>query len=98
MLQINLIEGYLVEIDEFNHTLKRNYVGEDKQGNRKLQEKIIGYFPDLPSCIEKMARIMAQDGSQNSKQIVTIREYAAIAEACFKKCERIGVNYERDKS
>lgn len=87
MVTVNLIDGYFVEIDDMNHTLKKHYVGEDKDGNRRLSEKTVGYFPDLPSCIERICRNMACDG--NGKQILTIKEYAAIAEACFKRCEKI---------
>ena len=31
-MQINLTDEYYIEIDEFNHTLKRKYAGKTKDG------------------------------------------------------------------
>ena len=45
-IRIELLDDYFIDVDELNHTLKKRYVGEDKKGNKKDAEKIIGYFPD----------------------------------------------------
>lgn len=38
---IELINGYFIEVDELNHTLKQRYQGETKDGEKKPAERII---------------------------------------------------------
>lgn len=52
-MKILLGNGYFVEIDNLNHTLKQNKCGKDKQGNEKEYEKTHGYFSNLESAIER---------------------------------------------
>lgn len=33
---IELIDGYFIEVDELNHTLKQRYQGETKDGEKSL--------------------------------------------------------------
>lgn len=45
---IELLEGYFVEADELNHTLKHKKTVLDKEtGKEKEVERIIGYFPNV---------------------------------------------------
>lgn len=91
MVTVELIDGYFIEIDDMNHTLKQRFAGKTKEGVEKESVRIIGYFPDLPSCIEKIARLNAI--SELDGQFVDIREYACKAEEAFKKCESIKLSY-----
>lgn len=34
-LKIELINGYYIEVDELNHTLKQRYTGKTKDGQKK---------------------------------------------------------------
>lgn len=52
-MKILLGNGYFVEIDSMNHTLKQGYIGTDKQGKEKEYEKTHGYFSSLESAIER---------------------------------------------
>ncbi|MGO5051439.1 hypothetical protein ACTQ6A_02810 [Lachnospiraceae bacterium LCP25S3_G4] len=52
MTTVTLANGYYIEIDPLNHTLKREYAGMDKQGNEKIFNKTIGYYSDLGQAIK----------------------------------------------
>lgn len=87
MVVVNLIDNYFVEVDEMNHTLKQKFTGKDKDGNEKQSVRIIGYFPNMPSCIEKIARLNTI--SELDGQLVELKEYACKAEEAFVKCSTI---------
>jgi hypothetical protein len=58
MTAINLTNGYLIEVDDLNYTLKQRYIGEDKDGNPKEAERVCGYFgKDLDSAVRKYLRL-----------------------------------------
>lgn len=44
MTQIILRDGYFIEVDEMNATLKQKYIGEKKDGTKKDCERTIGYY------------------------------------------------------
>ena len=81
---IELICGYFVEVDDLNHTLKQKYTGEDKDGNPKEGcESIIGYFPNVQACLERVVRLVPLD--ETDKTVISLREYAELAEKAFNK-------------
>lgn len=47
MTRIYLKNGYYIEVDTMNYTLKREYIGKDKDGNVKNAVKACGYFPNI---------------------------------------------------
>lgn len=80
---VELIDGYFIEVDELNHTLKQRYTGEDKNGNPKDAERTIGYYPNVKACVERIVRLIPlgeKDGS-----VISLREYAEAAEKAFKR-------------
>ena len=81
-MKIELTNDYFVEVDELNHTLKKRYMGVDKDGNAREAEKIIGYFSNLPGCVERLARLLVLDKGDDIK---TLQDYANAAESTFKK-------------
>lgn len=81
-MKIELTNDYFVEVDELNHTLKKRYIGKDKDNNDREAEKIIGYFSNLPSCVERLARLLSIEKGQD---ISDIKEYAKIVEDTFKE-------------
>ena len=58
MVTVNLVNGYFVEIDDMNHTLKQHFAGKDKNEKKKLSVRLIGYFPSTVSCIEQITKLM----------------------------------------
>ena len=53
-LTVELQDGYFVEIDSLNHTLRQRYAGQDKDGNEKESVRTIGYFGDMKQCIKAL--------------------------------------------
>lgn len=66
------IEGYFVEIDDLNATLKKKYVGE-RNGKKAKCEKTIGYYSNVKDAIEKVLKILPND--INDGKTVTLTEY-----------------------
>jgi len=58
---ILLGNGYFVEVDSLNYTLKQKYTGRDKQGEEKEYEKMHGYFSNLDSAIERYLKLNKND-------------------------------------
>lgn len=58
---IELIDGYFIEVDELNHTLKQRYQGDTKDGKKKSAERIIGYYPSVRACVERIVKLILLD-------------------------------------
>ena len=82
-VKIELINGYFIEVDELNHTLKQTYAGEDKEGNPKECERTIGYFPDVQACVERLFRLVALD--ETDKTVISLKEYAKCIDKAYSK-------------
>lgn len=81
---IELLEGYFVEVDELNHTLKhKKTVLDKKTGEKKEVERIIGYFPNVQACLERVVRLISLD--ENDGAVISLLEYAKSAEKAFNK-------------
>lgn len=52
MNTIELINGYYIEIDDLNHTLKQRYIGIAKDGSQKEAVKTIGYYNTIRTTID----------------------------------------------
>lgn len=42
---IELVDGYFIEVDELNHTLKQRYQGETKDGEKSLRRESSDIIP-----------------------------------------------------
>lgn len=93
MTTVKLIRGYYVEIDDYNHTLKQRYTGKTKDGKDMIAEKLIGYYPNLPRCIEKIARLCCLDDTDG--EILSVMQYAKAAESAFLLCREIRTEGEK---
>lgn len=78
---IDVINGYFIEVDELNHTLKQRYRGKDKNGNPKDAERIIGYFSNVNACLKRIVRLVPLD--ENDGAVISLCEYAEMAEKAF---------------
>lgn len=86
MTIVELINDYFIEIDTYNHTLKKRYIGKDKKTEEEKEcEKTIGYYRDIQECVEALVRVIPLD--ENNDATISLREYAESAEKAFKKVE-----------
>lgn len=53
MFGLNLTNGYYIEIDGMrNYTLKKHRVGQDKDGQPREYNQIIGYYANLENALK----------------------------------------------
>ena len=59
MAQIELNDGYYIEIDENArcYDLKQRYKGQSKDGTERDGIKAIGYYSDIQGALERFVRI-----------------------------------------
>ena len=74
MTKIELRDGYFIEVDEMNATLKQKYIGKDKNGNEKEAEKIIGYYSKPTDAMERFVVLNRTDKMDGME--LSIGEYA----------------------
>ena len=72
--QITLINGYYIETDNRNFTLKQKYIGTRKDGTKKEAVKIISHCGSLEQALETFLRL--NQIPQESKLSVDLMEYA----------------------
>lgn len=53
---IELTNGYFIEIDELNHTLKQRYDGKSRDGADKEAVKIVGFYSNIDLAISAYIR------------------------------------------
>lgn len=51
-MNVVLTNGYFIEIDKLNHTLKQKFSGKDRDGNEKESVRVCGYCRDLKQAVE----------------------------------------------
>ena len=82
-MQINLINGFYIETDNRNFTLKQKYIGTRKDGTKKESVKIISHCGSLEQALELFLRI-----NQVPKEIkisVDLMAYASLVEQSNKE-------------
>lgn len=73
MTTITLKNGYYIEIDPLNYTLRQKYTGETKSGEKKDAFRTLGHFGNMESAIRKyieLAQLDVLDGER-----MTLEEY-----------------------
>lgn len=55
---IELMDGFFVEIDPLNYTLKRKYVGKTRDGSEKEAVKIYGHYPNLKAALKRFVELI----------------------------------------
>ena len=73
MTTITLKNGYYIEIDPLNYTLRQKYTGETKSGQKKEAFRTLGHFGNIESVIRKyieLAQLDVLDGER-----MTLEEY-----------------------
>ena len=82
-MQINLINGFYIETDNRNFTLKQKYIGTRKDGTKKESVKIISHCGSLEQAIETFLRLNQID--RGAKLAVDLMEYVSLVEQSNKE-------------
>ena len=85
-MQINLINGFYIETDNRNFTLKQKYIGTRKDGTKKESVKIISHCGSLEQALELFLRI--NQVPKETKLSVDLMEYANHIEQSNKEAVR----------
>ena len=82
-MQITLINGYYIETDNRNFTLKQKYIGTRKDGTKKESVKIISHCGSLEQALETFLRM--NQISHDSKLSFDLMEYVNLVEQSNKE-------------
>ena len=82
-MQINLINGFYIETDNRNFTLKQKYVGKRKDGTKKEAVKIISHCGSLEQALDLFLRI--NQVPKETKIAVDLMSYADFIEQSNKE-------------
>ena len=82
-MQISLINGYYIEVNNRNFTLRQKYVGTSKDGAKKEYSKIISHCGSLEQALETFLRM--NQIPQDSKLAFDLMEYANLVEQSNKE-------------
>lgn len=85
-MQINLINGFYIETDNRNYTLKQKYIGTRKDGTKKESVKIISHCGSLEQALELFLRI--NQVPKEAKIAVDLMSYADFIEQSNKEAVR----------
>lgn len=72
-MKILLINGYYIETDNRNFTLRQKYIGTKKDGTKKESVKIISHCGSLEQALETFLRLNQID--RGAKLAVDLMEY-----------------------
>lgn len=82
-MQIILINGYYIETDNRNFTLKQKYIGTRKDGTKKESVKIISHCGSMEQALDLFLRI--NQVPKEAKMAVDLMEYAYFIEQSNKE-------------
>ena len=82
-MQINLINGFYIETDNRNFTLKQKYIGTRKDGTKKDSVKIISHCGSLEQALDLFLRI--NQVPKEAKIAVDLMSYASLVEQSNKE-------------
>ncbi len=85
-MQINLINGFYIETDNRNFTLKQKYIGTRKDGTKKESVKIISHCGSLEQALDLFLRI--NQVPKEAKMAVDLMAYASLVEQSNKEAVR----------
>ena len=85
-MQINLINGYYIDVTPNNFTLKQKYIGTRKDGTKKDAVKIISHCGNLEQALDLFLRI--NQVPKEAKMAVYLMSYASLVEQSNKEAVR----------
>jgi DNA replication protein DnaD len=98
LVTIELSNGYFIEIDPMNYTLKRNKtITNKKSGEKKQRTVTIGYYGELEHCVKEFLRQNGHDLMSN--ECISMDEYidrleASVNNAVIDICKALKVQGE----
>lgn len=85
-LTVELQDGYFVEIDPLNYTLRQRYAGQDKDGNEKESVRTIGYFGDTKQCVKALLERYPRELSEKAQ--ISFDEYLELLDKAYTRSEQ----------
>ena len=85
-MQITLINGFYIETDNRNFTLKQKYIGKRKDGTKKESVKIISHCGSLEQALEAFLKLYKID--RGARFAVDLMSYASLVEQSNKEAVR----------
>ena len=85
-MQINIINGYYIDVTPNNYTLKQKYIGTRKDGTKKEAVKIISHCGSLEQALDLFLRI--NQVPKEAKIAVDLMAYANYIEQSNKDAVR----------
>ena len=82
-MQISLINGYYIEVNNRNFTLRQKYLGTRKDGAKKEYSKIISQCGSLEQALETFLRM--NQIPHDSKLAVDLMSYVSLVEQSNKE-------------
>lgn len=73
MTRIELKNGYYIDVDSLNYTLRQKYIRNAKDGSKKEAYRTCGHFSDIRGAIGKYIRLVQLDVL--SDESVSLTEY-----------------------
>ena len=85
-MQISLINGFYIETDNRNFTLKQKYIGTRKDGTKKEAVKIHGHYGSLEQALEAFLKLYQID--RGARFAVDLMSYGSLVEQSNKDAVR----------
>lgn len=82
-MQINLINGFFIEVASRNFTLKQRYIGTKKDGTSREGVRMHGHCGSLEQAIETFLRLNQID--RGAKLAVDLMEYVSLVDRANKE-------------
>ena len=82
-MQITIINGFYIETDNRNFTLKQKYIGTRKDGTKKESVKIISHCGSLEQALETFLKLYQID--RGARFAVDLMSYADFIEQSNKE-------------
>lgn len=78
MTTIELSNGYFIDIDPLNYTLRQRYTGQTKSGEEKEAIRTHGYYGDISKALRRYIQLCQMDVLDGER--VTLEEYVKTIE------------------
>ena len=78
MIEIELQDGYFIEVDPLNYTLRQRYSGKTKDGREKESVRTHGYYGSIRQTVDKYITLSQLDFMDGMS--VNLKEYVDLIE------------------
>lgn len=78
MVEIELQDGYFIEIDPLNYTLRQRYSGKTKDGESKEAVRTYGYYGSIRQAVDRYITLSQLDFMEGMS--IDLKEYVDLIE------------------